>query len=168
MRLLTTKRTVNGISQKTIYVICSVWMRIAYRTHMPCKLTKKKFSICRTKMKKISFHLIFNRFKCNRCANNVQQKLPPADSDCTSDLAQWYHCFDGKGMPDTILTTAWEVSKCVSFVFHHRSSKSEVKLEDVTEKVGQKKKKVYKDDDFDEDEDFEPEDDYERDEDFEL
>lgn len=100
--------------------------------------------------------------------NNVQIKLPPADSDCTSDLAQWYHCFNNKGIPDTILSTAWDVSNCVSFVFHHRSSQSEVKLEDATEKVGQKKKKVYKDDDFDEGVDSEPEDDYEGDEDFVL
>lgn len=100
--------------------------------------------------------------------NNVQTKLPPADSDCTSDLAQWYHCADNKGIPDDILTTAWSVSKCVSFVFHHRSSQSEVKLEDATEKVGQKKKKVYKDEDFEDDADFEPEDDYDRDEDFVL
>lgn len=81
-------------------------------------------------------------------------------------MAQWFHCSDNKGIPDTILNTAWDVSNCVSFVFHHRSSKSEVKLEDATEKVGQKKKKVYKDD-YDEDFDFVEEDD-ERDEDFVL
>lgn len=99
--------------------------------------------------------------------NNVQVKLPPADSDCTSDLAQWYHCSDNKGIPDNILSTAWDVSNCVSFVFHHRSSQAEVKLEDVTEKVGQKKKKVYREDDYDEDFDFVPDDD-EQDEDFVL
>lgn len=94
-------------------------------------------------------------------------KLPPEDSDCTSNLAQWYHCSDNKGIPDNILSQAWDVSKCVSFVFHHRSSKSEVKLEDATEKIGQKKKKVFKDDDEDdEDMDFVPEDD--DDEDFVL
>lgn len=65
------------------------------------------------------------------------------------------------------MSQAWDVSKCVSFVFHHRSSAAEVKLEDVTEKVGQKKKKVYKDDYDDEDLDFVPEDD-EGDEDFVL
>lgn len=89
--------------------------------------------------------------------DNVQIKLPPADSDCTSDLAQWYHCSDNKGIPDTILSAAWDVSKCVSFVFHHRSSQAEVKLEDVTEKIGQKKKRIYKDDS--DDDDFVPEDD---------
>lgn len=84
-------------------------------------------------------------------------KLPPPDSDCTSDLSQWYHCADNKGLPDTILSDAWDITKCVSFVFHHRSSQAEVKLEDATEKVGQKKKKVYRDveddDDYDSGED---------------
>lgn len=110
--------------------------------------------------------LQFDRFNCKRCVDNVQIKLPPEDSDCTSDLAQWYHCSNNKGIPDDILCQASDVSKCVSFVFHHRSSKAEVKLEDATEKVGQKKKKVYKDDDEDDD-DFIPEDD-DGDEDFVL
>lgn len=76
-------------------------------------------------------------------------KLPPPDSDCTSDLLQWYHCSNNQGLPDTLLSQAWDIAKCISFVFHHRSSQAEVKLEDVTEKVGQKKKKVYKE--YDED-----------------
>lgn len=95
--------------------------------------------------------------------DNVQTKLPPEDSDCTSDLAQWFHCSNNKGIPDDILSQAWDVAKCISFVFHHRSSKTEVKLEDATEKIGQKKKKVFKDDedDYNEDDDvdFVPEDD---------
>lgn len=96
--------------------------------------------------------------------NGVQEKLPPPDSDCTSDLAHWYHCADNKGIPDTVLSQAWDVAKCVSFVFHHRSCQTEVKLEDVTEKVGQKKKRVYVDED-DDDIDFIPDDD-DKDEDF--
>lgn len=111
-----------------------------------------------------------NRFKCKRCVDNVQVKLPPPDSDCTSDLSQWYHCSNNKGISDNILSQAWDVSKCVSFVFHHRSSQAEVKLEDATEKIGQKKKKkkkLYKDsDDEDDDMDFVPDDD--GDEDFVL
>ncbi|XP_031619056.1 DNA repair and recombination protein RAD54-like [Contarinia nasturtii] len=107
-------------------------------------------------------------FKCKRCVDTVQMKLPPPDSDCTSDLANWFHCSNNRGIPDNILSQAWDVSKCVSFVFHHRSSQAEVKLEDATEKIGQKKKKILRfEDDYDEDEDFEPEDD-ERDEDFVL
>lgn len=57
-----------------------------------------------------------------------------------------------------MLSQAWDVAKCVSFVFHHRSSQQEVKLEDATEKVGQKKKRVYEDEE-DDDIDFIPEDD---------
>lgn len=105
------------------------------------------------------------RFKCKRCVNGIQEKLPPPDSDCTSDLSQWYHCATNKGIPDTILSQAWDIAKCVSFVFHHRSSQAEVKLEDATEKIGQKKKRVYKDEDYDEDIDFVPDDD-EKDEDY--
>ncbi|KAJ6648630.1 DNA repair and recombination protein RAD54-like, partial [Pseudolycoriella hygida] len=66
------------------------------------------------------------KFKCKRCVNNIQIKLPPEDSDCTSDLSQWFHCTNNKGLPDTILSQAWEVTKCISFVFHHRSSGGEI------------------------------------------
>lgn len=99
--------------------------------------------------------------------NGIQEKLPPPDSDCTSNLSHWYHCANNKGIPDTVLSQAWDVAKCVSFVFHHRSCQKEVNLEDVTEKVGQKKKRVYKDYDAeaDDDIDFIPEDD-DNDEDF--
>lgn len=91
-------------------------------------------------------------FKCKRCVNNVQVKLPPPDTDCTSDLSMWYHCSNNKGVPDTIVSQAWDVSKCISFMFHHRSSQAEVKPEEAVEKVGQKKKKkVYDDYDYDED-----------------
>jgi hypothetical protein len=34
------------------------------------------------------------RIKCRRCVNNIQVKLPPEDSDCASDLSQWFHCSD--------------------------------------------------------------------------
>lgn len=126
------------------------------------------FQIGTAKYFKFCFPHPQNRFKCKRCVDNIQVKLPSPDSDCTSDLSQWYHCVNNKGIPDNILSQAWDVSKCVSFVFHHRSSQAEVKLEDATEKIGQKKKKVYKDD-YDEDDDFvpEPEDDA-GDEDFVL
>lgn len=63
------------------------------------------------------------------------------------------------------MSQAWDIAKCVSFVFHHRSSQAEVKLEDATEKIGQKKKRVYKDEEYDEDIDFVPDDD-EKDEDY--
>lgn len=99
----------------------------------------------------------------------MQVKLPPPDSDCTSDLSQWYHCCNNRGVPDTILSQAWDVAKCISFLFHHRSTQSEVKPEEAVEKVGQKKKRVYKEYDED-DEDFDADnyDDDKDDEDFEL
>lgn len=53
--------------------------------------------------------------------NNIQTQPPPDDSDCTSHLSQWYHCSNNKGLPDSTLSQAWQTSKCISFVFHHRS-----------------------------------------------
>jgi len=41
-------------------------------------------------------------------------------------LSQWYHCSNNRGLPDNILAQAWTDSKCVSFVFHHRSQAQEV------------------------------------------
>ncbi|XP_063696815.1 DNA repair and recombination protein RAD54-like [Culicoides brevitarsis] len=61
-------------------------------------------------------------FKCNRCIKNIQVKLPPEDSDCTSDLSQWFHCSNNKGIPDEILARSWDITRAISFVFHHRSS----------------------------------------------
>ncbi|XP_055642480.1 DNA repair and recombination protein RAD54-like [Toxorhynchites rutilus septentrionalis] len=65
-------------------------------------------------------------FKCKRCVNNVQIKLPPDDSDCTSNLTHWYHCSNNKGIPDDILSRSWDVTNCISFVFHHRSNSAVV------------------------------------------
>ncbi|XP_037960065.1 DNA repair and recombination protein RAD54-like [Teleopsis dalmanni] len=62
-----------------------------------------------------------NKLKCKRCLNNIQITPPPDDSDCTSHLSQWFHCSNNKGLPDSTLSQAWLISKCVSFVFHHRS-----------------------------------------------
>ena len=59
------------------------------------------------------------RFKCRRCVNNIQVKPPPADSDCNSDLSQWNHSTDKKGLLDLVLKGAWDTS--ISFVFHHWS-----------------------------------------------
>lgn len=61
------------------------------------------------------------RLKCKRCVNNIQTQPPPQDTDCTSHLSQWYHCSNNKGLPDSTLSQAWHTSRCISFVFHHRS-----------------------------------------------
>lgn len=60
-----------------------------------------------------------DKIKCRRCVNNIQVRPPPEDSDCTSDLSQWYHCADKKGLVDIMLKGAWD--SAVSFTFHHRS-----------------------------------------------
>ncbi|XP_053672197.1 DNA repair and recombination protein RAD54-like [Anopheles nili] len=65
-------------------------------------------------------------FRCKRCSNGVQTKLPPDDSDCMSDLVHWYHCANNKGIPDDILSKSWDITRCVSFVFHHRSNSAVV------------------------------------------
>ncbi|EDW57784.1 DNA repair and recombination protein RAD54-like [Drosophila virilis] len=62
-----------------------------------------------------------NKLKCKRCFQDVQRQPPPENSDCTSHLSQWFHCSNNRGLPDSILSQAWMASKCVSFVFHHRS-----------------------------------------------
>lgn len=97
--------------------------------------------------------------------------MPPENSDCTSDLSQWYHCSNFKGVPDTVLAQSWEVTKAVSFVFHHRSNNATVqpespksnKSEDEDDDEEIKKKKKSKlwddcDDDYEDtyDEDYIP------------
>ncbi|XP_055387996.1 DNA repair and recombination protein RAD54-like [Condylostylus longicornis] len=69
-----------------------------------------------------------DKFKCKRCVNGIQIKPPPNDTDCTSHLSQWYHTSNNKGLPDSITSQAWN-SKCISFVFHHRSQAQEIKNE---------------------------------------
>ncbi|XP_012945594.1 DNA repair and recombination protein RAD54-like [Aplysia californica] len=60
-----------------------------------------------------------DKFKCRRCVNNIQVKAPPEGSDCNSDLSQWNHSADKKGLEDVLLKGAWESS--ITFAFHHRS-----------------------------------------------
>lgn len=114
----------------------------------------------------VTVKFLISRFKCKRCINNVQVKLPPDNSDCTSDLSQWYHCATNKSIPDTVLSQAWDVSKCVSFVFHHRSMAAEpVPISAEMAKSKEKNVKKYRDDDDDDDdEDYNADDD--KDEDF--
>ncbi|XP_067621811.1 DNA repair and recombination protein RAD54-like [Eurosta solidaginis] len=107
------------------------------------------------------------KLKCKRCINNIQIQPPPGDSDCTTHLSQWYHCSNNKGLPDSTLSQAWTTSKCISFVFHHRSQ-VEVKKSECTEdekenmlekKDSQKiKKRSQYDDDKDDESDYDPDD----------
>uniref|UniRef100_A0A3P9Q656 DNA repair and recombination protein RAD54-like n=1 Tax=Poecilia reticulata TaxID=8081 RepID=A0A3P9Q656_POERE len=60
-----------------------------------------------------------DKFHCCRCVNGREVRLPPEGADCTSDLSQWNHCFDKKGLRDQVLKASWD--SAVSFVFHQRS-----------------------------------------------
>ncbi|XP_044054505.1 DNA repair and recombination protein RAD54-like isoform X2 [Siniperca chuatsi] len=60
-----------------------------------------------------------DKFRCRRCVNGREARPPADESDCTSDLSQWNHCFDKKGLRDQVLKASWDAA--VSFVFHQRS-----------------------------------------------
>ncbi|OWK05472.1 hypothetical protein Celaphus_00002590, partial [Cervus elaphus hippelaphus] len=63
-----------------------------------------------------------DRLRCRRCVNNRQVWPPPDGSDCTSDLAQWNHSTDKRGLKDEVLQAAWDAaSTAITFVFHQRS-----------------------------------------------
>ncbi|XP_005629094.2 DNA repair and recombination protein RAD54-like isoform X3 [Canis lupus familiaris] len=63
-----------------------------------------------------------DRLRCRRCVNNHQVRPPPDGSDCTSDLAQWNHNTDKRGLKDEVLQAAWDAaSTTITFVFHQRS-----------------------------------------------
>lgn len=95
--------------------------------------------------------------------------MPPEDSDCTSDLSQWFHCSNNKGIPDEILARSWDITRAVSFVFHHRSSAVATELPKQLEQETKecKKETAYLSDDelFDDDD---KENDNSSDEDFTL
>ena len=62
------------------------------------------------------------RLRCCRCVNNHQVRPPPDGSDCTSDLAQWNHNTDKRGLKDEVLQAAWDAaSTAITFVFHQQS-----------------------------------------------
>ncbi|CAI5777252.1 repair and recombination RAD54-like [Podarcis lilfordi] len=60
-----------------------------------------------------------DKIKCRRCVNGHQVRPPPDGSDCTSDLSQWNHCAEKRGLQDTVLKAAWDAA--VTFTFHHHS-----------------------------------------------
>ncbi|NXD00890.1 RAD54 protein, partial [Certhia familiaris] len=60
-----------------------------------------------------------DKIKCRRCVNGHQVRPPPDGSDCTSDLSQWQHCADKRGLQDSVLKAAWDAA--VTFAFHHHS-----------------------------------------------
>ncbi|XP_038616441.1 DNA repair and recombination protein RAD54-like [Tachyglossus aculeatus] len=65
-----------------------------------------------------------DKLKCCRCVNGHQVRPPPAGTDCTSDLSQWHHCADKRGLRDAVLQAAWvpaAAATAISFVFHQQS-----------------------------------------------
>ncbi|XP_075997695.1 DNA repair and recombination protein RAD54-like [Genypterus blacodes] len=60
-----------------------------------------------------------DRFHCRRCVNGREVRSPLNDSDCTSDLSQWHHCFDKRSLKDQVLKASWDAA--VTFVFHQCS-----------------------------------------------
>lgn len=62
---------------------------------------------------------MFKAFLFHRCVNKIQVRPPPGGSSCNSDLSEWHHCNDKKGVEDLALKKAWEDG--VTFVFHHQS-----------------------------------------------
>jgi hypothetical protein len=59
-----------------------------------------------------------------RCVNKIQVRPPPARSSCNSDLSEWNHSNDKKGLEDQALKGAWEDG--VTFVFHHWSHEKQL------------------------------------------
>ncbi|XP_054837769.1 DNA repair and recombination protein RAD54-like [Eublepharis macularius] len=60
-----------------------------------------------------------DKIKCHRCVNGYQVRPPPEGTDCTSDVSQWNHCAEKRGLQDAILKAAWDAA--VTFTFHHHS-----------------------------------------------
>ncbi|KAM3620036.1 uncharacterized protein V6R79_017352 [Siganus canaliculatus] len=67
-----------------------------------------------------------DKFRCRRCVNGREVRRPADDCNCTSDLSQWNHCFDKKGLKDQVLKASWAAA--VSFVFHQRSHEDQTRV----------------------------------------
>lgn len=91
------------------------------------------------------------KFKCARCVNNIQVRPPPDDSDCTSDLSNWFHGWNNRSIADMVLKEIWDIARYISFVFHHKSA--QVAVADV--KRDEKDEDVDVEDDRVSDEDYE-------------
>lgn len=65
------------------------------------------------------------RFSCRRCVLSREVRPPPEGSDTNSDLSQWHHSSDKKGLPDLLLKRVWSGST-ISFIFHHKSHEHKI------------------------------------------
>ncbi|CAG9772199.1 unnamed protein product [Ceutorhynchus assimilis] len=90
-----------------------------------------------------------DKLRCKTCLNKIPIKNPPEEADCTSDLSQWFHCWDKKGLADMVLKQIWTACPYISFVFHQKSAKQEV----------QKAIKFREEDEKENDSDYEEQDD---------
>ncbi|KAK9876241.1 hypothetical protein WA026_012540 [Henosepilachna vigintioctopunctata] len=62
------------------------------------------------------------KLNCKRCLNRIEIKPPPEEADCTSDLSNWFHSWEKRGLADMVLKQIWDMSRYISFVFHQRSA----------------------------------------------
>lgn len=60
-----------------------------------------------------------DKLRCRRCVAGVEVRPPAPDSDCNSDMSQWFHATSKKGLQDVALKQVWDTG--VTFVFHHKS-----------------------------------------------
>lgn len=60
------------------------------------------------------------KFNCSRCENNRQIREPSKESDCASDLSDWWHCYRPSEIPDEALAKSWKLENNVSFAFYQK------------------------------------------------
>lgn len=94
------------------------------------------------------------KLKCRNCLNKIPIKNPPDDADCTSDLSNWYHCWDKKGLADVVLKQIWDMCKYISFIFHQKSANQEVKKIKSFEEKEEDKNSDYEEKDDEDDSDY--------------
>ncbi|XP_030755044.1 DNA repair and recombination protein RAD54-like [Sitophilus oryzae] len=94
------------------------------------------------------------KLKCKNCFNKMSIKNPPDDADCTADLSLWYHCWDKKGLADMVLKQIWDMCQYISFVFHQKSAKQEVKAVKSFEEVVEEKESDCENNDDSDDSDY--------------
>lgn len=66
-----------------------------------------------------------DKFSCRRCVLGREVKPPAEGTDTNSDLSQWHHSSEKKGLQDLLLKRVWS-GPAVSFVFHHRSHEQKI------------------------------------------
>lgn len=70
-------------------------------------------------------HTPTHRFACRRCILGREVRPPPEGTDTNSDLSQWHHSSEKKGLQDLLLKRVW-TGPTISFVFHHKSHEQKI------------------------------------------